>query len=35
MSDLLGVALVTGIIWVGLFAYVYRIDRKIKDLDEV
>jgi CcmD family protein len=34
MSDLLGLALVTLIIWVGLFAYVYRVDRKVRRLEE-
>jgi CcmD family protein len=34
MSDLTGVALVTLIIWVGLFAYVYRVDRKVRRLEE-
>ena len=34
MSDLMGIALVTLIIWVGLFAYVYRLDRKVGRLEE-
>jgi len=34
MSDLMGLALVTLIIWVGLFAYVYRVDRKVRRLEE-
>jgi CcmD family protein len=34
MSDLVGLALVTLIIWVGLFAYVYRVDRKVRRLEE-
>lgn len=33
MSGLTGLALVTMIIWVALFGYVYRIDRKTKGLD--
>jgi CcmD family protein len=34
MSDLLGIMLVTLIIWVGLFAYVYRVDRKVRRLED-
>ncbi|MFV2072083.1 MAG: CcmD family protein [Thermoanaerobaculales bacterium] len=34
MSDLMGIALVTLIIWVGLFAYVYRLDRKVGRLED-
>ncbi|MCK5376635.1 MAG: CcmD family protein [Acidobacteria bacterium] len=34
MSDLMGIALVTLIIWVGLFAYVYRLDHKVGRLEE-
>jgi CcmD family protein len=34
MSDLMGIALVTLIIWVGLFAYVYRLDRKVSRLED-
>ena len=34
MSDLMGIALVTLIIWVGLFAYVYRLDLKVGRLEE-
>ncbi len=34
MSDLLGVMLVTLIIWVALFGYVYRVDRKVRRLEE-
>ena len=30
MSDLGGIMLVTLIIWVGLFAYVYRVDRRVR-----
>ncbi|NOZ94685.1 MAG: CcmD family protein [Acidobacteria bacterium] len=33
MNDLMGIFLVTLIIWVGLFAYVYRLDRKARRLD--
>ncbi len=33
MSDLAGIALVTSIIWVALFAYIYSIDRKVKKLE--
>jgi len=32
MNDLLGIMLVTLIIWVGLFSYVYRLDRKVRRL---
>jgi CcmD family protein len=34
MTDLLGIMLVTLIIWVGLFGYVYRVDRKVRRLEE-
>lgn len=34
MDDLLGVMLVTLVIWVGLFAYVYRVDRKVRHLED-
>jgi len=34
MSDLMGIALVTLIIWVGLFAYVYRLDRKVSRMED-
>lgn len=34
MNDLLGVMLVTLIIWVALFGYVYRVDRKVRHLEE-
>ncbi len=33
MSDLMGIMLVTLIIWVGLFAYVYRLDRRSRRLE--
>ncbi|MCP4899566.1 MAG: CcmD family protein [bacterium] len=35
MSDLMGIALVTLIIWVGLFGFVYRLDRKVSRLEEL
>jgi CcmD family protein len=34
MSDLLGIMAVTLIIWVGLFGYVYRVDRKVRRLED-
>jgi CcmD family protein len=34
MTDLVGFMLVTLIIWVGLFGYVYRVDRKVRRLEE-
>jgi CcmD family protein len=34
MSDLMGIMTVTLIIWVGLFAYVYRLDRRVRRLEE-
>jgi CcmD family protein len=34
MSDLMGIAVVTLMIWVGLFAYVYRLDRKVGRLED-
>lgn len=34
MNDLLGIMLVTLIIWIGLFAYVYRVDRKVRRLED-
>ena len=34
MNDLLGIMVVTLIIWVGLFGYVYRVDRKVRRLEE-
>lgn len=33
MSGLTGLALVTMIIWVALFGYVFAVDRKSKGLD--
>ena len=29
MTDLMGIMVVTLMIWVGLFGYVYRLDRKV------
>jgi len=34
MSDLMGIMVVTMIIWIGLFAYVYRLDRKVGRLED-
>jgi CcmD family protein len=34
VSDLLGIMVVTLIIWAGLFAYVYRVDRKVSRLED-
>ncbi|HOC43333.1 MAG TPA: CcmD family protein [Thermoanaerobaculales bacterium] len=34
MSDLVGIMVVTLIIWVGLFGYVYRVDRKVRRLED-
>jgi CcmD family protein len=34
MSDLMGIMVVTLMIWVGLFAYVYRLDRKVSRLED-
>jgi CcmD family protein len=34
MSDLMGIAVVTLMIWVGLFGYVYRLDRKLSRLED-
>ncbi|MEE4272942.1 MAG: CcmD family protein [Thermoanaerobaculales bacterium] len=34
MSDLTGIMIVTMIIWIGLFAYVYRLDRKVGRLED-
>ncbi len=33
MNDLLGIMLVTLIIWAGLFSYLYRLDRKVRRLE--
>ena len=35
MNSLTGVALVNALIWIGIFFWVWRIDRKLKDLDQV
>ena len=34
MSDLTGIMAVTMIIWIGLFAYVYRLDRKVSRMED-
>jgi CcmD family protein len=34
MTDLMGIMVVTMMIWVGLFAYVYRLDRKVGRLED-
>jgi CcmD family protein len=34
MSDLMGIMVVTLMIWVGLFTYVYRLDRKVSRLED-
>lgn len=34
MSDLMGITIVTMMIWVGLFAYVFAIDRKVRRIDD-
>jgi len=34
MTDLLGIMLVTLIIWAGLFGYIYRVDRKVRRLED-
>jgi CcmD family protein len=34
MTDLTGIMVVTLMIWVGLFAYVYRLDRKVSRLED-
>jgi CcmD family protein len=34
MSDLMGIAVVTLMSWVGLFGYVYRLDRKVSRLED-
>jgi CcmD family protein len=34
VNDLLGIMVVTLIIWVGLFAYVYLVDRKVRRLED-
>jgi CcmD family protein len=32
-SDLLALALVNGLIWAGIFIYMWRLDAKVKRLD--
>jgi CcmD family protein len=34
MTDLMGIMLVTLIIWIGLFGYTYRVDRKVRRLED-
>ena len=34
MSDLTGIMVVNMIIWIGLFAVVYRLDRKVSRLED-
>jgi CcmD family protein len=34
MTDLMGILVVTLMIWVGLFAYVFRLDRKVSRLED-
>ncbi len=34
MTDLMGIMVVTLLIWVGLFAYVFRLDRKVSRLED-
>jgi CcmD family protein len=34
VNDLLGIMVVTLIIWIGLFGYVYRVDRKVRRLED-
>jgi len=34
MTDLMGILVVTLMIWIGLFAYVYRLDRKVSRLED-
>ena len=34
MTDLMGIMVVTLVIWVGLFAYVFRLDRKVGRLED-
>jgi len=34
MTDLMGIMVVTLMIWVGLYAYVYRLDRKVSRLED-
>ena len=34
MTDLAGIAVVTLMIWVGLFGYVYRLDRQLGRMED-
>ena len=34
MTDLMGIMLVTLIIWIGLLGYTYRVDRKVRRLED-
>ncbi len=34
MTDLLGIMVVTLIIWVGLFSYIFRVDRRVRQLED-
>ena len=34
MTDLMGIMVVTLMIWVGLFGYMYRLDRKVSRLED-
>ncbi len=34
MSGLMGVMVVNLLIWVGLFAYIYRLDRKVGRMED-
>ena len=34
MSDLTGIMVVNLIIWVGLFAYVYLVDRRVRRMED-
>jgi CcmD family protein len=34
-SALIGVAAVVLVVWIGLFAWVWRIDRRLKELNEI
>ena len=34
MNDLLAIMLVNLVIWVGVFAYVYRLDRKVRRMED-
>jgi CcmD family protein len=34
MTDLMGIMVVTLMSWVGLFGYVYRLDRRVRRLED-